>query len=105
MHQRGEAAVMNQELLKLAEQVRAGSGTDNALDVLIEVALFQPDPFWIAARPNDAGTKVIFTSPGGAESTHWACDWTRNRAAVASILKARALSQSSSLQGSDNVTG
>lgn len=50
----------------------------NKLDVLIDCALFKPNDYHTAIRPNAAGTKIILTSVAGYESTHWAEDWTRD---------------------------
>ncbi len=76
----------------LADRCEAASGADNALDVLIEVALFNPDNGWAAVRPNAAGTKVIYTRPDGTEATFWAHDWTitdRRRRETAAALRAK----------------
>ena len=64
----------------------------NALDVLIEVALFEPDSDYSACRQNNAGTKVIYTGADGGEVTFLARDWTMaaQRADVLAILKAKA---------------
>lgn len=51
----------------------------NELDVLIEVATFEPDEVYSAARPNAAGTKVIYTRRDGKDETCWARDWCRSR--------------------------
>lgn len=48
----------------------------NALDVLIEVAVFEPDADDLSCRANNAGTKVIYTARDGTEATHWAPDWS-----------------------------
>lgn len=80
-----------EELLALAERVERGKGGDNALDVKVEVALFEPSDADIAARANSAGTKVIYTAIGGGEETCWAPDWTLDRGATAALLRARAL--------------
>lgn len=74
-------------LLALAERVSSGRGCDNALDVEIEVAVF--DEPHIAVRANAAGTKVIYTK-GGKDMTHWAPDWTKDRAGTAAALRAHA---------------
>lgn len=50
----------------------------NELDVQIEVALFEPDDVFVSARPNMAGTKVIYTHPDGLERTYWAPDWSKH---------------------------
>ncbi|MEG8221966.1 hypothetical protein OSJ57_15250 [Sphingomonas sp. HH69] len=68
---------MNADILNdLAARVEALGVTNNALDVKIEVALFRRGDGYRAVRPNDAGTKVIYTSVDGSEHTHWAQDWT-----------------------------
>lgn len=64
------------ELLALADRVEAGE-RGNALDVLIDVALFEPGPRFVAQRANAAGTKVIYTDTEGKEHTYWAIDWSR----------------------------
>lgn len=76
----------------LADRCEAASGADNALDVLIEVAMFEPDDFWRAVRPNAAGTKVIYTNVNGTDVTCWAHDWTitdRRRRETAAALRAK----------------
>lgn len=77
-------------LEELAARCVNGAGLDNALDVEIEVALFEPEEDWIAIRPNDAGTKVIVTDAGGKDHTYWAEDWTRERNKTAAIIRAHA---------------
>lgn len=74
----------------LIERVESGQGADNELDVLIEIALFEPDGVDLAIRANSAGTKVIYTYPTG-EETYWARDWTLNRLSAAAALRARAV--------------
>ena len=78
------------KLLELADRVVSGVGCDNDLDVLIEVALFEPNDTAASVRANSGGTKVIYTSHDGKDSTHWAEEWTRYRPAVARALRARA---------------
>jgi len=80
-------------LLALAERVATGSGCDNALDIEVELALFEPDDEWAAIRVNDAGTKTICTSPSGKERTFWARDYTisaASRSNTAAALRAHA---------------
>jgi hypothetical protein len=79
----------------LAERVLTVMGSDNALDVLVEIALFEPDEDCVAVRPNAAGTKIIGTGPDGTETTHWAWDWTmeEHRETTAKLLRARAASE------------
>lgn len=73
------------------ERVGEGSRGDNALDVLVEVALFTPKNHAVSVRPNSAGTKVIYTYDSGEEETFWARDWTidKNREGTIAALKAR----------------
>jgi hypothetical protein len=75
------------ELIELAERVEAAGHNDNALDVLVEIALFRPDKRFIAIRANAAGTKVIYTDHSGRESTHLAWDWTDHRLGCADRRK------------------
>lgn len=64
----------------------------NALDVLIEVALFRPDEKTFDAVSNAAGTKVIYANRDGSFSTHWAPHHSLRTAETIAALKARALS-------------
>ena len=73
------AKVTDEEAMALVERLRAATGPNNGLDVLVEVALFEPDSEFISARPNAAGTKVIFTRHDGSEATFWAEDYTFTR--------------------------
>lgn len=66
---------MKGDLSQLIERVEAGERS-NALDVLIEVALFRSDENYASVRANAAGTKVIYRSHLGKETTHFAADWT-----------------------------
>lgn len=72
----------------LVERLEAGEFS-NELDVLIEVALFAPE-----ARPNAAGTKVIYTNPDGSLSTHWAPDHCLHPAESIAALRTVAARQS-----------
>ena len=60
----------------------------NALDVLIECALFVPDDVAFDATPNAAGTKVIYANRDGSFSTHWAPDWSLKPEAALEALRA-----------------
>jgi hypothetical protein len=68
-------------LLELADRVEAARGFDNAIDVECEIALFEPDDFELAIRPNAAGTKIIVTIKDGPERTFIARDYTISAAA------------------------
>lgn len=60
----------------------------NALDVLIEVALFVPDETTFDAVANAAGTKVIYANRDGSFSTHWAPDWSLKPETAIDALRA-----------------
>lgn len=77
-------------LLALASRVEAATVSDNALDVLAEIAMFKPTTTWKSVRANHAGTKVIYTDINGREATFRADDWTveANRADTAASLRA-----------------
>ena len=77
------------DLEELAGRVEGLTGPDNGVDVLVEVALFEPDCAWKACRANFAGTKVIYTDRGGKQHTHWARDWTLDPGATAAALRSR----------------
>lgn len=74
--------------IELADRVLAGSGRDNSLDVLIEIALFKPDWRYASVRANAAGTKVIYTTPEGKKFTYWAEEWAGNR--IRAVFELRA---------------
>jgi len=78
---------------KLSDRVAALEKPDNRVDVLVEVALFQPNNRYLGCRANKAGTKAIYTDRNGDDHTHWACDWTHEslRLATVASLKARGL--------------
>jgi len=81
--------VTEAETIALIDRIEGGKGEDSALDVLIEVALFEPDTHYDAARPNFAGTKVIYTRrTDGSLQTCWAFHWTSNRAESANLIRA-----------------
>lgn len=75
----------------LIERLEAGERS-NALDMAVEVALFEADETYISVRPNSAGTKLIYTRRDGSEETCWAFDHTltaESRAKCAAILRAK----------------
>ena len=77
------------DLMELASHVGSASRSDNVLDVLVEVELFQPDSIYTVCRANAAGTKVIYTRTDGSKETCWAPDWTaspESRAEAAEAL-------------------
>ncbi|UNK39331.1 hypothetical protein MNR02_06400 [Shinella sp. H4-D48] len=80
----------------IARLEKATSGS-NELDVAIEIALSRPG---VSVRPNASGTKLIYATRSGKESTHWAGDHTltpERRAKSLSLL--RALDQKGSSNG------
>jgi hypothetical protein len=72
---------------KLVARLISGERS-NALDVLIEVALFVPDETTFDATPNAAGTKVIYANRDGSFSTHWAPVWSLKPEAAIDALRA-----------------
>lgn len=77
------------DLEELAGRVDGLKKPDNALDVLIEVAMFRPEPGWRSCRANAAGTKVIYTDDDGRDHTHWAPPWTMVTKTAAAALRSR----------------
>jgi hypothetical protein len=75
---------MNELIAKLEAGERG-----NLLDVLIEIALFEPDGVYISVRANAAGTEAVYTRADGLERTHWARDWSRCPEVAIPALKAR----------------
>lgn len=67
---RHEAVIRNLMKRVLSEK------SSNELDVLIEVALFEPDETYQHCRPNNARTKVIYTKAESGEITCWARTWS-----------------------------
>ncbi len=59
----------------LIERLEVGEST-NALDVLIECTIFQPDATAFDAVPNSAGTKVIYANRDGSFTVARARDWS-----------------------------
>lgn len=78
---------------ELIAKLERADGPDNALDVLVEVALFQPSEIWPKCRANAAGTKVIYTNQWGAEHTFCARDWTMLPLKSEALASLRARSQ------------
>jgi uncharacterized Ntn-hydrolase superfamily protein len=76
-------------LQAVIDRLEAGTGADNALDVAIEVALFEPTEKWKNCRANAAATKVIYTDCDGKKHTHWAADWTDDRDHAIAQIKER----------------
>lgn len=70
----------------LIDRLTAGERS-NALDVLIEIAVFRPDASWSAIRANCAGTKVIYTDADGYDATFWARDWSLNPTTAVAALR------------------
>lgn len=60
----------------------------NTLDVLIEVALFEPDGTHFDAVSNSAGTKVTYANRDGSFQTHWAPDWSLRPDKAIALLRA-----------------
>lgn len=80
----------------IARLEKADTGS-NELDMAIEIALSGPG---VSVRPNAAGTKLVYTTRSGKQSTHWAGDHTltqERRAKSLSLL--RALDQKGSSNG------
>lgn len=75
-------------MTNLIERIEAGERS-NELDVLIEVALFEPGSVYAAIRANNAGTKVIYTDVYGNDVTCWAWDWSRDPSDTLAALRAR----------------
>jgi hypothetical protein len=86
------------DLTELLERVNDCDEYDNALDIEIEIAVFQPDRHYASVRANAAGTKVIYTGHDGSQDTCLAWDWTlnpANRAQAATAIRARVSGASS----------
>ena len=80
---------------ELVARLEAGERS-NALDVLIEVALFRPDETTFDAVPNSAKTKVIYANRDGSFATHWARDWSLKPEEAIAALKATTTGKPSS---------
>jgi hypothetical protein len=82
---------VTRELIELAERVEKAEVSDNALDVLVEIALFEPVGRYVSVRANAAGTKAIYTMADKSQLTTWADDWTiaSRREATVAALRAR----------------
>ena len=62
----------NSELLKRFDE---GDISSLEFDTLWESMNFVPDEIYLAARPNAAGTKIIYFMADGSQQTCWAADW------------------------------
>lgn len=74
----------------LIARLEAGEIPSNSLDILVEVALFEPDDTHSSVRPNSAGTKLVYTRHDGGTDTHIAWDWTltaEERARAIALLR------------------
>lgn len=63
-------------VLDIIRRLEAGERT-NALDVLVEIAMFEPCEEYSAVVSNNAGTKVIYSKAGGGFETCLAREWVR----------------------------
>lgn len=72
--------------MNLIERLQSLKAPSNDLDVLCEVALFEPDHFYASCRSNAAGTKVIYTTYTGEDHTRWAPDWTEDTVLTIELL-------------------
>lgn len=87
----GGRQVNHAELIARLERLTKPS---NEIDILVEIALFEPDELHKSVRANAARTKVIFTTAGGRDETYWAHDYTLSKDARAKCIAAlRALDQ------------
>ncbi|GAA5542463.1 hypothetical protein [Brucella sp. NBRC 113783] len=78
--------------MKLVDRISKLKAPSNNTDVLIEVALFEPDNDYVSARPNAAGTKVVYMRRSGKADTFWAADHTltpESRAKAIALLRAK----------------
>lgn len=76
------------DLTALIAKLEQCEGSDNALDMEIEIALFRPDKHHVSVRPNAAGTKLVYTRPDGRDETHLAWDWTMHKDRAVAALRA-----------------
>lgn len=74
--------------MSLTDKVAALTEPSNAIDIEIEIALFQPDDRHVSVRPNSAGTKVVYTRRDGTKDTFWAYDYTLTTESRAKALAA-----------------
>lgn len=75
----------------LIDRLEAGERS-NALDVLVECALFRPDEETFDVTPNHAGTKVIYANRDGSFQTCWARDWSLRPQDAIALLRAKGAS-------------
>ncbi len=68
---------MSKDIEALIERLEKGE-TGNALDIAIDIALFEPDQDHVAVKANNAGTKLVYTRAHGGTDTFWARDHTLN---------------------------
>lgn len=84
------------DLQSLIERVEKCRGSDNALDIEIDIALFLPDALHKSVRANAANTKLVYVREDGTTNTHWAFDHTvspTTRKAALQALRAKDAAQ------------
>lgn len=75
----------NADLLRRLEEC---AGSDNAIDMDIEIALFRPDGKYASVRKNTAGTKLIYMRTDGRSETFLAWDWSMHKDSARAALEA-----------------
>jgi hypothetical protein len=77
-------------LLDLADRFDAGDEPDDELDLLADVALFQPDDNWVACRISPVSRRVVLTTKDGRSVHVEVGEWTNDRPGTAAALRERA---------------
>ena len=78
-------------LREIKDRLEACTGPENALDIAIDIALFEPDRKHVSVRANAAGTKLVYARHDGKTDTYWAQDHTLNevrRSAARALIAA-----------------
>ena len=79
-------------LQSLLERVRSAEKADNATDIAVEIALFEPDDEFVSVKSNSVGTKLVYARRDGSTSIYLAEDHTLNsetRANAIALLSAK----------------
>ena len=78
-----------EEPMLLSDRVAALTARDPALDVLVEIALFEPYNNWVSIEP--AGHQLIATKTDGSRYSMWPERWTKAPKATAAALREKGL--------------
>jgi hypothetical protein len=72
---------------ELIGKLRRGRKCDNAVDLAVDIALFEPDTRHVSVALNAAGNKLVYRRADGTTDTYRALDHTLNAETRARAIK------------------